>query len=306
MIGNLDPSSEVFLASLTREQRRLERAERQVSSGRRIESAADAPDQIDILLQLRAAQAHNGQIQTNLGRAKTEADTAESTLGSAAKLLDRALVLAGQALNPAQTADSRTFLAGEVRSIQEQLVTYTQTVVEGRLIFSGDRDNQAMYQLDGGADTGVARQFTGAATRRIEDPAGGTFAAAKTAQEIFDARNPDDSLADGNIFSALAMLHTALLGDDSAAVGDALSQVRQGSDHLQQQIAFYGSAQTRIQDATSFAGRYALQLKSEISSLEDADMTTAALELTQTNTQIQAALSARAKMPRTSLFDLLG
>jgi flagellin-like hook-associated protein FlgL len=47
-------------------------------------------------------------------------------------------------------------------------------------------------------------------------------------------------------------------------------------------------------------------LQTQIGNLQDADLTSAMLELTQAQTQQQAALTARAQMPRTTLFNFLG
>ena len=53
MLTNLDPSSELFLADISRIQRKLTEAGRQVSSGKRIAVASDQPDEVAPLLQLR-------------------------------------------------------------------------------------------------------------------------------------------------------------------------------------------------------------------------------------------------------------
>ena len=66
MITNLDPASELFLANVGRIQERLAEANRQVSSGKRVTDPADAPDQIDSILQLRANREQNSQIRSNL------------------------------------------------------------------------------------------------------------------------------------------------------------------------------------------------------------------------------------------------
>jgi flagellin-like hook-associated protein FlgL len=42
-----------------------------------------------------------------------------------------------------------------------------------------------------------------------------------------------------------------------------------------------------------------------LGSLQDADITQAALQLTQSTTQLNTALSAEARIPHTSLFDFL-
>jgi flagellin-like hook-associated protein FlgL len=66
MISNLSASSEAFLASTRRIHQRLEVAGRETSSGKRVNVAADAPSQIDTILQLRTNAVRNTQIQENL------------------------------------------------------------------------------------------------------------------------------------------------------------------------------------------------------------------------------------------------
>lgn len=306
MVTNLDPSSEYFLANLERAQQRVAEAGRQVSSGKRVTVASDAPDEIDALLQLRANMVRNTQIQSNLGLAKTEADTADSALSSAAKLMDRALVLAGQGVNFTQDAAGRGTIANEIESLQEQMLAVSRTTVQGRHIFSGDQDGSPAYELDLTAVNGVARLSSALSTRRVEDPAGGSFPIGKSALEIFDSRNPDDSLASDNVFAALNSLRVALQNNDTDAINAAIDSLQAGSDHLNASQAFYGTVQNRIQDATSFAASYDVQLRTELSQKEDADVTAAALELNQGTLQLQAAFQMQARMPRTSLFDFLG
>src|SRR5437879_1027088 len=99
MISNLTPSAEAFLANMQRVQRNVEQANRQVTSGKRVNVASDAPDQIDGILQLRADQMRNTQIQANLAVAKTDTDAADGALASAVKIMDRARTLGAQGAN---------------------------------------------------------------------------------------------------------------------------------------------------------------------------------------------------------------
>jgi flagellar hook-associated protein 3 FlgL len=142
-------------------------------------------------------------------------------------------------------------------------------------------------------------------TRVIENPAGGTFAVSMTAQQIFDDRNPDGSMAADNVFHAIDSLRTALLNNDQTGITNATVSLRTASDHLNQCLAFYGTTQNRIQAATTFAANYDIQLKTQISQIEDADVTAASLELSQGTTHIQAAFQMEANIPRTTLFDFL-
>ncbi len=150
------------------------------------------------------------------------------------------------------------------------------------------------------------RLTTAAATRRLEDPAGGSFAVSKTAGEIFDARNTDDTPSADNVFAALNGLRTALLNNDPAGIDSAMAAIQTASDHLNLSQGFYGTVLNRLQDAADYGQSYDLRLKTELSQKVDADITAAALALTQGNTQLQAAFQMQARLPHTSLFDFLG
>jgi flagellar hook-associated protein 3 FlgL len=305
MITNLNQSSEAFIANVERVQRSVEEANRQVSSGKRVNVASDAPDEIVTIMQLKTGAVRNDQIQGNLAIAKTEADAADSALSSATKLMDRALTLATQGSTFSIDAGGRQSLAGEVQSLLEQMVSISRTTVQGRYVFGGDQDSLPPYDLDLTAANGVARLTSSAATRRVEDASGGSFATTKTAQDIFDGRNADDSLATDNVFASLNSLRTGLLANDTTQIDNAALSIKSASGQLSLSQAFYGTVQNRIQDASSYASSYGTQLKVELGQKEDADVTAAALALTQGNTELQAAFSMQAKMPRTTLFDFM-
>jgi flagellar hook-associated protein 3 FlgL len=306
MIGNLSPSAELFVASLGHVEQRLSNATAQMSSGRKINVPADAPDQIGTLLQLRADQQRNYQIQSNLALATTDAQAADGALARAATLMDTAIQLASQGANSTQTADSRRSIATQVEGLLQEMVSVSQTQVRGRYIFSGDQEQNPTYQTDLTAPTGVDELARPSATAQIEDPAGGSFAASKTAQDIFGNTNADGSPAPDNVFAALSALRTALLNNDQAGITNAISSVRQASTRINNMAAFYGTVEKRIQNATDFAASYDTQLATQISSTQDADPAAAAVELTQANTQLQASLQMQGMMPRSSLFDYLG
>jgi len=312
MISNLDPASELFLANLNRVEQRIASANQQVTSGSKISVASDAPDQIATLLQLRAEQQHNSQVQSNLGLATADANAADDALSGAIKLMDSALTLASQGTNTVMDVATRQGLALQVQSLQDQMVGASQTTVRGRYIFGGDQATTAPYSLDLAgtnstyAGNGVDQLTSAQSTQQIEDPAGGSFAAQKTAQEIFDDRNSDGTAATDNVFAALNNLQLALASGDPNQVLNTISSLKAASAHLNAMESFYGGVQNRIQSASDYASNRDTQLQTQISNIQDADVTSAALELTQNNTQLQASLQMQAQMPHTSLFNYLG
>jgi flagellar hook-associated protein 3 FlgL len=306
MINNLDGNSQLFLADLSAVQEHLAKINREITSGKSISQASDAPDQIESLLQLRADQQHNEQIQANLGVAQTRAQAADDALTSAIQLMDRAITLAAQGASSITDATAQQSLAQEVQSLQAQMVSLSQTTVQGRFIFSGDSSQTAVYSFDPSGTNGVDQLANVTATLLVEHPAGGSFLAAKTATEIFDQRNSDGTVAAGNVFAALNSLETALTAGDPAGASTALDALKAASTHLNSMQAFYGAVETRIQDAQTFASQYDTQLKTQLGQKEDADVAGDALDLNQTQIHMQAAFQMQAAMPRKSLFDYLG
>jgi flagellar hook-associated protein 3 FlgL len=307
MISNLDPASELFLSNLTSIQRRLAEASRQVSSGKKIASASDAPDQVGTLLQLRAARQRNTQIQSNLVTAKADADAADGALAAAIKLIDRAQLVAVQGASFTQTSETLGSLAQEAQSLQEQMLAFSRTMVQGRYIFSGDSSDSPTYTLDlTSTNNGVVQLTNGGATTRVEDPSGGSFTAGKDAQEIFDTRNEDGTSAADNVFAALNNLRLVLLSNDPGIVAGTVQGLKEAAAHLNAMQGFYGGVQTRIRDAMDFANKYDFRLQAEIADKEDADVAAAAIALSNGRVQLEAALRMRASMPRSTLFDFLG
>ena len=305
MITNLDAQAQMFLTEIDRAQQRVAEAQQQITSGKRVTTASDNPDVVSDLLRLRSALERNTQVRTNLGMAKSAVTVADATLSNALRVLDRALTLAAQAANGTQTAEGRLGFVDEVQALEEQMVTLSQTQSGGWYIFSGDQDGQAAYQLNLANPNGVDRLFTPSATRLIENPGGGSFVASKTAQDIFDHRNFDDSLASDNAFAALNSLRVALTSNDAPGITAAINSIKLASDHLNASQSFYGAVENRIQNALTLTANYDTQLRTEIGQKEDADIVAASLELNQGNLQIQASLQMRGSLPRTTLFDFI-
>jgi flagellar hook-associated protein 3 FlgL len=317
MISNLSPQSQSFLADIDRIQQSVAQASAQVSSGLKVSVASDAPDVISELLQLRSNLQVNTQITTNLGSATTVVNVAESSLDSAAQLMDQAVSLAAQGATATMTASDRQNLAGEVQAVEEQMVGISQAQSGGRYVFSGDQPAQPTYALDltnanlppkgngTGTGYGVDLLIGPSNTGVVADPAGGTFPVSMTAQQIFDNRNPNGSASADNVFHAIDGLRTALLNNDQTAITASTATLRTASAYLNQCLAFYGTTQDRLQDATNFAANYNVQLQTQISQVEDADVASASLELSQGTTHMQAAFQAQAEIPHTTLFNYL-
>ncbi len=301
MIPPLDATTQLYLSDIGRISDRMERAQRQLATGKRMNSVSDDPGSVTPLLETRSALGAVQQINMNLGRVKTEVDGATNGLQAAVTIMERVQVLGSQGVTDTATADSRQVIAGELGSLLEQLGGIARTNVEGRYVFSGDSDQTTPYNIDLTQADPIGTYAGSAATREVEHPNGTRFSVALTAQTIFDAADPTQ-----NVFHSVNDLRVAMQANDAAGIQTALAKVMTAGAHLNRQLAVYGTAQNKVADAIDYGSKMALQLQGEASTYEDADMTSAIVEFQSAQTQQQAALMIHSKMPRSSLFDYLG
>jgi flagellar hook-associated protein 3 FlgL len=301
MISSLNPDNQQFINELDQIGQRLQNAQRQLSTGLKVSQVSDAPDVISTLLQTRASLSSTQQTLTNLGLNKSEVDAGEQALQSAVTLFDQVQTLGAEGATDTTTAAARSTLSGQLGSILQQMVGITGMQNAGRYIFAGDADQSAPYTFDSTLVPPVSAYLGSDSTRVGLHPNGTTFPLALTAQGIFDSSDPGK-----NVFTAIEKLQTALNNNDTTAIQASMDGLTKVGQHLNDQLAFYGSTQVKIAGATDYGNTLQTQIQTQISNLQDADMTAAIEELTQAQTQQQAALQSKAQMPRTSLFSYLG
>lgn len=300
MLKGPDAHTEKFLNDLAAINNRIGRAQREISSGRRVNAPSDAPDEISHLLSLRSELGAMEQSKSNLSRVQTEVDAAEQALGHAVQVVDRVQVLGAQGSSDLLDADGRKTLANEVEQLLGQLVNLANTEIEGRFIFAGDTDQVGPYNFVP-SELDAVSDFQGSTTtRQVGHPSGSRFPISKTATAIFDAAEPENS-----VFGSINALRNALRDNDVPAARLAMANVRTAAKHLNNQQAFYGGVQNQVIEATDFAAKQIVRLKQQISGVEDADITASILELTQGRQLQETALAAEARRPRGSLFDYL-
>jgi flagellar hook-associated protein 3 FlgL len=305
MLQNISAIGEQFLANLGTLQNQIATTQEQVSSGVQINQPSDNPEEVGDVLELESNLGNVNQVISNLGQVTGEVNTASTALDSATQLMDQVTSLGTQGANSTATAAERTDLSGQVQNILSQLVSISQTQYDGMYVFNGDSTTTPPYQLDLSSATGVDQSTGTAATRLIQDATGVTFADSLSAQQIFDARNPDNSVSTNNVFSAVNSLRVALANNDHTGITNALTSLSQASGYLSQQQAYYGGVQDEITNATDVAQKFQLQDQTSLGQLKDTNVASAAVSLTQEQTEMQASLQAEASMPKTTLFDFL-
>ncbi len=289
-----------MLAQLRMLNATMAEAQRQVASGKRVEAPSDAPSDVQAIVQSQSDLTRVQQSEANLNRLNSEVQMAGTMLEGAAKYMDAARTIGAQAANSTTDATTRLQLATQVQDLESQFVGIANSTNSGRYLFAGDTDTAAPYSLDfANTPPFTATNLAAMATRMGMDTMGNTFPIAMTAKDIFD------NTAAGSVLQSLEDLRQGLL-TGTPAISTANASLANAATHLGTVQAYYGTAISTITSALDVAARSELSLQSQISDLTGADMAKAITVEQTAQTQQQAVLSMRAKMPRGSLFDMLG
>jgi flagellar hook-associated protein 3 FlgL len=305
MLPFLSGPNQQFLSDLQRMNSELTDVTKQLSSGLRVSSVADDPAAVESIMLNQSRIAQLTQTQSNLNNLKPELETGDTVLQQAMQQVESAISIASESTSPLQNPGSLQQLTIQVQGILQNLVNLSAASSGGRYIFSGDLDQQPLYALDPTQPTGVRQLATATNTRGITDANGVQVWLGKTASEIFDARDASNNPLPDNVFAAVNSLLTALTNNDSAAAEASISNLKAADSHLNEELGYYGIGQARVNDTLTSIASSLVGVQTDQSSLRDADMASAAVELQQLTVQQQAALSARAKIGGTNLFDFL-
>jgi flagellar hook-associated protein 3 FlgL len=302
MFNTVSTATDRFLADLSNIEQRLVTAQRQVSSGLRMQDPSDSPDQVSTLLVLKANISHNDQLKSNLSHVQTEVSAAESAINTATTLMDSARQIAAQGLNGTTTIDTRNQLASQVNDLITEVFGLTNSNVEGRYVFSGNADQGPPYTgVDLTQANGVGTYQGSNSSRVVEHPNGSTFSVSLTASQVFDQGDATTS-----VLQSLTSLYNNLLTNNISGLTTDATNLATASSYLSGQQALYGGMLNQITDAQTFQQKLDTQYHIQLSNLQDADSVTAIPNLEQASVAQQAALQAHAAMPTKSLFDFLG
>lgn len=306
MISGLSASNDQFIASLNILQSNLSQADEQLASGLAVNQASDAPQSVQDIFVTRSELGQANTTLQNLTNIQGQVQTADAAVQSAIQLLNQAVTLGSQGASSAASLPTQQTLASQVQGLEAQLVALSATEVGGVFVFSGDANTSPPYQVDTSSPTGVDRLITPQqATLQAAGPTGVTFQVSMTAQDLFDQRDSNDNPTANNAFAALNTLSQALNSGNTSSILQAISGVQTAALYVNNQAGFYGAAENNISSAISLAQKFQIQDQTQLSGLQDANVTQLSVQVTQDTTALNAAISAQAHKPTTTLFDFL-
>ncbi len=284
------------------------RANQTVSSGKRIENPSDDPIGLVAVLDLRSSLANINQLQRNIDAGRSWLDMGESALTQVEDLLTQTKSLCVEMASETKGSTERRNAGTVVDGYLKQILSLANTQVNGRYIFAGTKTDTAPFTYDEtGTPPNVVYQGNASAFSvkigKDIDVEVGRDGETVFGDDGFDWSDP--AVGHTNLFKTLIDLKTALVNNDVSGIGSAMDRLDSHLETLRTTISNTGGRILRLDTKEQIIQDLNLTYTDRMSSLEDADLAEAVLELKSKETVYQAALASSSQVMSLSLVDYL-
>ncbi len=279
--------------TLSQSAERIMKANRSISSGKRVNEPADDPLAMTRILKYRTKLASIDQYMENIEQGISWLMATESNLYEVNQQLARAKEVVLSQVTGTANDESREAAAEEATEIFEHVLQLADTELAGRYLFSGFKTDTVpflstldyTYQGDTGSiQIEVARN-----------------------QRVTINLNGSDIFTGGpvNIFQTLDDVATDLRNDDITGLQADLDALDISISHILAKVGEVGAKTNHLESTKDSLLDLNLNVTEMLSDLEDTDIAKAVTDLALYETAYQASLASSARLMQTTLLEFL-
>lgn len=280
-----------LLRDLASVQERMETAQMQISSGKRVSKPSDDPSMAADIIRISSEKSEATQYERNLNFARTKLDMADTVLDNVEKMVERVRSLAQLSLgNPVSGQLYRTEVAG----LRDQIISSANTAHAGRFIFGGSVTTDAPYLK--ASDSTVTYQGN-SEDMPLQVSRTSTLQTQLPGNEIFTGAV--------DIFATLSDLVTAMDAGDKAGIDAQIAKIEEFSQVVsisRSKIGSYVNIASNIESELTSAR---LARESDLTEAQAADLAKAITEFQLSENALQATMAVGARISQLNLLDYL-
>jgi len=285
-----------LLAALNQVQLEEQQAALEISTGRSVNEPSDNPVAAALLVQNNDEATFNASYLQSLSTINGQLSAADSTLSSVQSALQQAISLGVEGANGTLSSSDQAAIVEQLQGIQSQLISLANTEYQGNYLFAGTATGAPPYVANPNDPSGVTYEGN-YDVNTVSVGSGYQIQINQPGGQLFSASG-------NSVFLALNQLIQAL--QTNSGVETAVNSLSAAANYLSAQTVFYGNAMDQVQSQTTYLNAAQLQIAQQQNTLGGVDMATAASNLSQTQTDEQAAMEAISKFSQNgSLFDYL-
>ncbi len=289
------------LLDLERTKERLALSQRELSTGKRINTPTEDPTGAAAVVDFRATIGINNQYIKQIDGSLSFLQGTESALGSITNDLTRILEVGQQALSGTNSGIPRANLAKEVDGIRSNFISLANTQEQGKYLFAGTAT--------------LTVPFSGPAAGPIVYAGNaGLITQNVAASTTVDINIPGDSLFFGpggqgsttDLFQQVTDLRDGMVNNNTAQIQTAYTNLQALMSRLTSVQTDLGGRQASISSLKEDLESYNLTLQGIQNTVEETDYPDAVTRFSNGQTAQQVTLNSLAKIGKVNLLDFIG
>ena len=283
-----------LMAALNQTELEEQQAELQISTGKSVNEPSDNPTAAALLVENNDQATFTSGYLQSISVVQGQLSTADSTLSSINTALQQALSLGVEAANGTVSPSDQAAIANQLQGIQSQIMSLANTAYEGNYLFGGTVTNTAPFVSGGDDGSGVA-YMGNTDVNEVSIGSGYNLAVNVPGSQYFCFRQ--------QCFSRRQQPHRG-------RPNQYRHWHRRQRTQFGHQLSFragrvLGNATDQTQSESTYLNAAKLQISQQQTTLGGADLAAAATDLSQAQTDNQAAIAAIAKLSQDNLFNYL-
>ena len=289
-------------------QNKLAESQTHLAQGKQILKPSDAPDQAAVVQRLKSVMSRQESFQSSMVTLRSRLENEDTTLKSASNLLIRAKEIAVHAANDTLSAVNRKALASEMQAVRDQLLSLANAKDNnGNFIFAGSRSNHPAFKS---AAPGASPVYQGDQTkmtvmvgeqRSIPINRSGTDAFVSLTRP----GSTEGTSVGVSFFKVMDDLVSGIDNSDRTAMQRGVGEMTELLNGMTLAHADIGTDMNVVDQQTSVIEDTILNLKTNLSTVEDLDYAQAITKMNQQLLSLEAAQSTFSKISQLTLFNYL-
>ena len=277
---------------LTNVQDQLNSDQNKLSSGKRLSVPSDDPVGVESALRIDSTLSAVTSWKANAEQGLSFLQTTDSSLNNVMTMLQRTRELAVQAASDTYGADGRTNIAKEAQQILEQVGVVANTKYGSKYLFGGTNTNQPWD-----ASTSTWNGNTSAIKYEIGSQ---SYVQINTnGQQLFQPTSGQ------GIFQTLSAFVSHLNNNQQTLINQDISALDTQLQNVIAVRADVGARSNRMETIQTQLDATNTQLTSNLSAIQDTDVSKVVIDLNNQENVYRAALSVGARIIQPSLIDFM-
>ncbi|MGM9929669.1 MAG: flagellar hook-associated protein FlgL [Bacillus sp. (in: firmicutes)] len=292
------------LRNLSNTYSKLSKLNEQINTQKKFSKPSDDPVAAMNAMGYRTDLNKVEQYQENISTVENWVDSTGDALNSVNNVLQKIRELTVQASNGTLEEKQRSYIAEEIKQLQNEIISISDTQVGGKYIFGGTKtDMKPSDNYDNAKGEINIQVFNGI-----------TLPLNMEGSTIFDGMvgytqkltNPDGSVTENEKEGVIQkLIDTLTSGGSEEEIGAYLTQIDQQMDKVLGKLSVVGARQNRVELMSDRLSNQEVFSTRILSDNEDVDLERVAIDLTAQESVLRAALSTGASIIQPTLMDFL-